>query len=179
LLPCVDPKEFNTVNAAVFVDQTMSECFAIARGFRKLTAADGLVVDIALEEFGNPYLVNPYQIIENMTFDINKLGLTRGPKELHFGAHAVHYPVSILASLSGAPGSSGDHVAGIKGEIKSTILSRISEEDVHVSQLVQNEGDPFSAEARAFRLRLMISEETCSLDHCDGRSLSDAPEDRL
>jgi hypothetical protein len=77
-----------------------------------------------------------------------------------------------MASLSGAPGSSDDHVAGIKGEIKSTILPPISEGNVlgelsrsaaaPVSQLVENEGGPLSAEARAearaFGQSLMISE---------------------
>jgi hypothetical protein len=166
----VDPEELNSFNAAVFVDQKMGECFAITRGVRKLTAADGLVVDAALGEFGNIYMGEPYQIIGDRRFDINKLGLTRGPNELHFGALAVHYPASIMASRSGAPGSSGDHVTEIEGKIKSTILPSISEEDVMdelsrsanapVSQLVRNKGDPLCADALAFSQRLAISEET-------------------
>jgi hypothetical protein len=48
------PEEFNSVNAAVFADRKMSECFAIARGIRKLTTADGLVADVALGEFAIP-----------------------------------------------------------------------------------------------------------------------------
>jgi hypothetical protein len=95
--------DLNSVNATVLVSQKTSECFAIVSGIRKLAAANGPVADAALGEVGNPYVMKPYQIIENKRFDINKLGLTRRPKVFHLGPLAFHYPVSIMASHSGCP----------------------------------------------------------------------------
>jgi hypothetical protein len=73
---CVDLEEFNSANATNLADHKMNLCLAMSRGIRVLTAADGLVVDLTLEEMCWPDEIKPCQIVENERFDVDKLGPT-------------------------------------------------------------------------------------------------------
>jgi hypothetical protein len=151
----IELKELNSVNATNIVDRRRDQCLSISRGIRALTAADGLVVDLA-QRMDTPDEIKPYEIVENKKFEINKLGLTRGSKVLRIGSLETIYPAPTIISGPGASISGGDHVTQkdvvTKGvESKAAALAAINENDIleelslsaeaPVSQIVGNIGD--------------------------------------